>query len=218
MLFSANKILIIFSFLLLSGTGFSQDVVSTYNKPITAASADEDLAAFIAQFETSNVGNLHLYAKSTKEPVADYYYQGSELGSGFDKYLTADLRAASNVNAVLAIRYNDQNNLFIINQDNQYAANKLSLYRMDGTQLILIQDLSFLKKSWTGNYRQRDTWIQDVDGDTLLDLIQKERKINRSGKSKKVKTKIYLQQRDGTFELSNNTNVNSDNYIFENVK
>jgi len=200
---------------------FSQDVVTRNNRPVTAASSNENLAAFIGQFETSNVGNLHIYAKPKNQAIADYYYQGTVLDDGFGNYLTADLwkdlRSGASVNAVFAIRYNDQNNLFIINQNRNNVTNKISLYNMEGNQLKMIRNLAYLKETWTGSRKQMDTWIQDVDGDTLLDLIQKERKIAKNGKSRRVKTKVFLQQRDGSFQLSDNTNVNTNDYIFEDL-
>ncbi len=192
------------------------------SQDLATVSADEGLANFINQFELSNVGNLHIYAKPESQPVADYYLHGKVLGDGFGTYLTPglwkDTRSGTRVNAVFAIKYNDdQNNLFIINEHKKGKINKLGLYRLNGQQLEMVQPLAYLKKTTSGAHKQMDTWIQDVDGDTLLDLIQRKRTTSENGVSDEVITKVLLQQPDGSFQVSNDTGVNSADYIFHSV-
>ena len=59
-----------------------------------------------------------------------------------------------------------------------------------------------------------NTWIQDVNGDTRLDLIQKSRKVSKNGKVKNEKTKVFLQGPNGAFIYSEDTSVNSADYLF----
>ena len=65
---------------------------------------------------------------------------------------------------------------------------------------------------------QLDSWLQDVNGDTRLDIIQK-RKVTkkRSGKTV-VKPTIYLMGQEGKFHKTKNLGmVNLNDYIMEDL-
>ena len=76
--------------------------------------------------------------------------------------------------------------------------------------------LAYLKKK--GNkIHQLDSWMQDVNGDTRLDLIQKQRVIKPDGSIQKESTKVFLRTSKGKFKRDRKVKLNSKDYIMESI-
>ena len=177
-MFSYLSKLFVFSFFLFfSFNAYSQmDMADQDAKELDVAN---DFDLFISKFEIWNVGNLHVYSKPENTLEADYYFKGEKIGPEFQQYLATDLKHFLNkspgfIYALGLIRGLDEKNLYLVRNPTKRSPYQITLCRLDGEQLEPVQTLAYRKKVWNG-YLQLDTWIQDVDGDTLLDLIQKGR-------------------------------------------
>jgi hypothetical protein len=65
---------------------------------------------------------------------------------------------------------------------------------------------------------QQDSWLQDVNGDTRLDIITKKRTIRSNSGRLKIKTYVRLMQEDGTFKKSRKTLVDEKDYQMQKLR
>lgn len=174
-------------------------------------------AAFAAFFEEANVSNLHVYAPQSAEVPYDYYYLGRELPRGFfglfNPEWRSDLPKDFKVYAVSAIR-GDSKPYYIMRFAGQGMDPTIALFEINGEQL---DRLATLASFWCtdGYCYQRDSWIQDVDGDARLDIITKVRMTDKR-RSKEVIEEhhtIFKQLQDGTLVPTSRLDVDINDYF-----
>lgn len=174
-------------------------------------------AAFAAFFEEANVSNLHVYAPQTKEVDLDYYYKGKELPRGmfgiFNPEWRSELPKDAKAYAVSAIRGNSKP-YYIIRFAGKNYDPTIALFEMNGEQLDM---LAVLAGFWCAQQYcyQRDSWIQDVDGDTRLDIITKVRMTDKRRDKTVIEEHhtIYKQLADGTIVKTTSLDVDIDDYF-----
>jgi hypothetical protein len=224
-MFTQKYFILIFSFFLIS----SFDAMAQMDENEVTASEQNSAKlsafnSFVDKFENWNVGNLHIYSKPQTVLDIEYYFEGKPLSNDDRQFLPLDLqRQMINKNqpiyAVGSIRHTGDNNfskneMYILRMDAKKSPGQIMLYEMKNEKLVPRRVLAYNKKVW-GGYLQMETWIQDIDGDTLLDLIQKGRKVKRNGKVKKEKTKVFLLQDDGSYKEGSTNLINPADYKFE---
>ena len=170
------------------------------------------MAAFISIFDDTNVGNLHVYAPTQSEPSMDYFYHGTDITGSFDEMLPRKLkrtlrRKGSKLYATRNIR-GVNGEYYILRTTDRRGHPTLDLYELQGTKLVKVMTLANAKCKKSGGCRQLNSWIQDVNGDTRLDIIQKESKNPR-------KVMVYTQNRAGKFVRNNSVDVDGVDYQLE---
>lgn len=199
------------------------DVVLTENPyPISNQANSATMAAFISQFEDTSIGNLHVYATTEKMPSDDYFYQGKDITGTFNDMLPNKLnklvrRTNGKIYAVKSIKGNARE-MYILRAPSKKNNSELVLYKMAGTQLIPVMPLAKVSCKRSGACSQMDSWIQDINGDTRLDIIQKTQKTNRAGQVVKTKTKVYTQTQNGRYTLDKSADVKENSYLLEKMK
>ena len=191
-------------------TGFSQaETVEAAREnanpyPVVTEQPQTDKAAvFIASFNKDrNVGNLHVYS-FVNNPPEDYYFTGKEFAAGISDMYTTDLRKknrkpGAKVYAVQSIR-GEGNEYYIIREPGMSGNNRLNMYELNGDKLTFKINLADAKKAGK-NVKQTDSWVVDLDGDVLLDVVKVNSKKNADGKVLKKKVTVFFQQPDGTFK------------------
>ncbi len=170
---------------------------------VTDQPVSDKAALFINSFNKErNVGNLHVYS-FIDQPAADYYFTGREFAPGLSDMYSADLRRKNRkqnakVYAVQSIR-GEGEEYYIIREPGMSGNNRLSMYELNDDKLTFKINLADAKK--VGNkVKQTDSWIADIDGDVLLDVIRVNTKMNANGKVLRKKVTVFFQQQDGTFK------------------
>ena len=181
----------------------------------------DDFDSFKDLFEVWNVGNLHVFAPNPDTANKDYYFEGEIIEKKFRKHLPLEVQRAMLFNdqkyyAVGIIRGNNNEDFYLVRENSLQTPNQLVLYESINNQLLAKRVIAYFKMKHK-KYFQLDTWIQDLDGDTRLDLIQRSRKIIKSRKPKDVKTKVFLQNRDGEFDLSKEYEIEEKDYQFQDL-
>lgn len=185
-----------------------------------------DLELFKDKFEFWNVGNLHVYSKPMDAEMEEYYFKGNYFGLSDKQFLSDDLNnyVAANFQSVFPvgkIRYYGERDadraFYIVRKNTNKSPNEISMYELENNKLVFRKKLAYHKKAWLG-WNQMNTWIMDVNGDTLLDLVQKTRKVTRSGKYKNEKTKIFLMQQDGNYKKGDLNLIDQNDFIFEDIR
>ncbi|MFK7936694.1 MAG: hypothetical protein AB8G22_24485 [Saprospiraceae bacterium] len=183
--------------------------------PARNQATSEKATAFISVFDDTNVGNLHVYAPAIGEENEEYFYYGTDITGSFTDMLPRKLRrtllrtdgklfATKNIRGVGGEYY-------IIRTSDKQGNPVLDIYELAGTKLAKVMMLANRKCKEAG-CRQMDSWIQDVNGDTRLDIIQKRKK----GKSEKLK--VFTQNVQGKFMLDNDVQLNPTDYQLESIK
>ena len=157
----------------------------------------EDARDFSANFNVTDVGNLHVYDAELAEGTSEDYMQGVAVSPTHYRFLPKKIRRQMSkghkVYAVHSIRGEAQEYLLIKHPPVKGSV-EYGLYAFDGESLSHLVDLAghVCKGS---NCTQMDSWIRDIDGDTRLDVIQKVKKGDRP-----AKMKVYMQTDRGTFK------------------
>lgn len=174
-------------------------------------------AAFAAFFEEANVSNLHIYAPQTAEVPYDFYYKGEELPRGFFGLFNPDWRSEMpkdfKAYAVSAIRGNSKP-YYIMRFAGKDMDPTIALFEINGDKL---DHLATLASFWCADRYcyQRDSWIQDVDGDARLDIITKVRMTDKRRSKETVEEHhtIYKQLKDGTLVPTTRMDVDINDYF-----
>ncbi len=95
--------------------------------------------------------------------------------------------------------------------------NQLVLYEMQNDKLAMKQTLAFISCDKKG-CEQMDSWLQDIDGDTKLDIIQKTQTTTKGGKVKKAKTHVLSLDKNGLFRKNKKLDIDVYNYRIEKLK
>ncbi len=186
-----------------------------YPAPVSYANLTEEEAAFIALFEDKNVGNLHVYSSKSASPDVNYFYKGQPVPPALKDILPEKLALltylkGSEPHAVASIP-GEAEELYLLRIPGGDWDNQISLYAMNGGQLEKLETLAY----YDCNARrclQQDSWLQDVNGDTRLDIITRQRKIRQNNARVKYKTTVLLMQEDGTFRKSRKTDIAEKDY------
>ena len=215
---------VLLSLLLTSANLMAQEdeaiVVTPTDQPYPAGNqpANASIAAFISVFDDTNVGNLHVFSTQKEEPTADYFFQGTDITGSFNDVLPEDLksslrRTGGKIHAVRNVRGVD-GEYYILRIPNATKMPQLKMYELRGTKLVELLTLADIDCKDNGRCTQVDSWIQDVDGDTRLDVIQRRAKM-RDGQSKKIKTTVYMLDRSGNFRKSRSVDIDENSYMME---
>ena len=171
--------------------------------PAANSTASDSEARFIAAFDKDrNVGNLHVYS-FLNTPAEDYYFAGEELDNGFSEMYPEDLRddirqSNAKVYAVQSVR-GEGDEYYIIRTPGSAGNNRLAMYEVNNDKLTFKIDLADAKKSGS-QIVQTDSWILDLNGDVLLDVVRIKSVRDAEGKIIKREEIAYLQQENGTFQ------------------
>jgi hypothetical protein len=163
----------------------------------------QERQALIDLFEEREVGNLHVFANP--EPTPDYFFFGTPIEQAFPNVLPGDVSVLTILkeqepHAVFRIRGKEEE-LYLIRFPGERAGNEIALYGWDGDQLKKRRTLAY--HTCKGNRCiQVDSWIQDLDGDTWLDLIQKRKVSRKNGQKVTVKSRLFLMNQEGRLQKS----------------
>lgn len=174
--------------------------------PNLASLEDEpaDIQAFAEYFEPANVGNLHIWAATTTRPDLNYPFRGEQLPRGlyglFAANWSEELPADFDTYAVYTIKHGARD-AYILRFAGPDTYNMIGLFRL-GTD----DKLHHLRTLATyhcgdGLCIQTDSWLQDFDGDTRIDILQKSRVMQYTLLNRPTDEyqQVLLQQKDGTY-------------------
>ncbi len=181
-----------------------------------------DLSTFKGQFDEWSVGNLHVYSRDKNVTNKDYYFAGEKISPIFQQYLPNDLKKkvivqGSEPHRVASIRGLNLNDYYILRINDGKSKNTVVLYDIKKDQLRAKKTLAYFY-SKSGRTFQMDSWMQDVNGDTRLDLIQKKQIKNADKNIIKEKTKVFLQKKNGKFRRSWRTKIEASDYKMQTLK
>ena len=216
----ATLVLIIFSLstIDLFGQGKRRAGEEPFPAPASYANVTANESAFIALFEDKNIGTTHIYAPRSGSVSKDYPHQGTVISTAFQRFFPGDIARTMNIKggepvALYSIR-GGNGELYVIRTTDFNGNHSIGLYALNNESVRKVKDLAHLKCVESG-CRQMDSWLQDVDGDTRLDIIQKTTYIKTGKKNNKERTRIYSIQRNGTVKPAKKLNVEAGDYQME---
>jgi len=217
-------VVIILSFLCYAGFSTAQVDVENAEKespyPITNQAPSDEAAAFIALFNDETVGNMHVYSSLDMEADYDYLYKGEEitpeyysLFDGETLQLLAPMQAKAY--AVRSIRGEEQT-YFIMRVPSAYdeTNSNVMLFEMQGDYLESKELLAFAYEK-DGTIYQQDSWIRDIDGDTLLDIIKKYQQKEEDGTVLAETIIVKRQLPGGVFKRTDEFEIDENEYRME---
>ena len=222
MCFKLNAFYTILTVFLFAATGTAQEPEKRYKDPTPDVDPIGSLEDFVDLFEVWDLGNLHVYAKPKDMLEYDYYFKGKAVNQASRKYLPTEVKHATigsdeQVYAIGEITGIGRNDLYIIRIEEAEQPTRIMLTRLvEEGRLEKVATIAYFKPLEKG-YEQLDTWIQDVDGDGLPDMIRKTRMLDAQGQETQVETQVWLQLNDGTYQLSEDVKIQPADYIFEEI-
>lgn len=205
------------------GTAFGQiadEQIDNSQYPANNRPDTKREAIFNTYFEEANVSNMHFYTP-TEETGTDYFFEGKELPRGlygiFAEGWREDMPADFKAYAVYSIR-GDGKPFYVLRFSGEDVDPTIGLFEMAANKL---HHKATLATYWCGESYclQKDSWIQDFDGDTRLDILIKV-KMTDDRRKKQVIEEYYsiLQQADtGNFKPNSKMDVNVNDYFMEEV-
>ena len=193
-----------------------EDLDALTNYPANNVSDDDLIEAFYESFQPSNVGNMHVYASA--QPDDDDFFNGEELGIEMRRLFSNRTKrglGSRQPYAVAKIR-GEAEQLFLMRHPDRQGNPSIVLYDLRNGSVDPVMTLATTKCRTNGSCQQTDSWIQDVDGDTRLDIIQKRGTV-RDGSVMRERTMVYRQFEDGSFrrDRSLEREVDADSYRME---
>lgn len=187
-------------------------------------SAQEDFsskswAAFDEHFDVSDVGNLHIYSPTDAQNNPDFTFYGTPLDRGlyglFSSNWRKDLPEDFKTYALYKIRHGSDD-AYIMRFAGTGTQNMIALFTKKGDKLVFLRNLSTYYCGYSSCW-QMDSWIQDFDGDTRLDILQKARveQFTLMGAPVDEYTQTLRQQRDGSYYPTSEFEINLDDYNFK---
>ena len=166
--------------------------------PVTNVYDDPAAQDFVAGFNVTDVGNLHVYdAELADAATAEDYMQGVAIAPTAYRFLPKAIKkqmsSGHKVYAVHSIRGEGQEYLLVKHPPLRGGV-EYGLYAFDGERMQHLVDLAGYSCNGS-SCTQMDSWIRDIDGDTRLDVIQKKKRPNG-----KTVMKVYMQTDDGRFK------------------
>ncbi len=185
-----------------------------YPAPVSYQNISIEQAKFIKLFESKNVGNLHVYPLVKQDDGSDFF-EGKPIDSGYADLLSGDLAKQTFIRnaeprAVFSIRGNDEE-YYIIRLPADVSKGEIAIYGWNNGKLEKRQTLATYACKRT-RCVQMDSWIQDVNGDTRLDVIQVKKTTRANGKKVKIEKVLYLMNDKGVFKKSNDDQVDFSDY------
>jgi len=182
-----------------------------YPAPAMYDNLTTEEAAFIALFDDKNIGNTHVYVPRKGEKLGDHEPYGSVISNTYGSFLPSDMQRMVNVKgseprALYSIR-GGNGELYVIQAQDFSGKQHIGLYALSNEKLTKIQDLASLTCDKSG-CKQMDSWLQDIDGDTRIDIIQKV--MNQKGE---MNTKTYRIQRDGSLKMDEKLTIDETDYV-----
>lgn len=186
--------------------------------PILAQESANDKAweAFEEKFKVENVGNLHLYAATAKQNNPDFTFYGTPVDRGLYGLFSAnwreDLPEDFETYALYKIRYG-ASDAYLLRFAGTGTQNMIGLFTKKNDKLVFIRTLASYYCSTTSCW-QMDSWLQDFDGDTRLDILQKARVVQFTLMDAPIDeyTQVLRQKKDGTFYPTDEFSIALKNY------
>ena len=163
----------------------------------------QERQALIDLFKEQEVGNLHVF--TNPDPAPDYFFLGTPIEQAFPNVLPGAVSVLTIIKgqeprAVYRIRGKEEE-LYLIRFPGERAKDEIALFGWDGDQLKKRRTLAY--HTCHGNRCiQVDSWIQDLDGDTWLDLIQKKKISRKNGQKVTIQSQVYLMNQEGRLQKS----------------
>ena len=203
---------LLFSLLLVAGTLSAQSIPQEREQampyPVTNAYDTPQTRDFAADFEVTDVGNLHVYDPELATGTSREYMMGTAIAPANYRYLPGKLKGAlssgQKAYAVHAIR-GEGESYFLVRHPAVKGV-ELGLYRFDGEEMQHLLDLAGYQCK-EDRCAQMDSWIIDLDGDTRLDVVQKIKKGNRP-----AKMRVYQQTDKGSFRRNRTMRPDPETY------
>lgn len=217
-----SRILLFPIFLLFFTSAISQVTydIPVYEDPDIGGMEYEDAMVFKDFFEHTNVGNMHVYPSSERNPTSDYYFHGEKIRRKWYKYFDRKWSTAHSKRytayATYAITIGDDLH-FLIRFEGRKYDNSIELFTLNRGVITHRQTLASYNYE-LGIESQLDSWIQDFDRDTRKDILKKF-SINYYWKERPEEyTVLYKQLSDSDFEKNENMDVDTQDFIMHETK
>ena len=164
--------------------------------PVINSYDSEEARNFAADFNVTDVGNLHVYDAELADGTSEDYMSGVDIAPTNYRFLPnkikKQLSKGYKAYAVHSIRGEGQS-YYIVKHPPLRNGVEYGLYRFDGKKMKHLVDLAGYGCDG-GTCTQLDSWIRDIDGDTRLDVIQKKKDGDQP-----ATMKVYMQSDGGKF-------------------
>lgn len=179
------------------------------NYPITNTIVNSALKTWAEDFPNKNVGLLHVYTDPLVDPNEVYLMRGEEISSVSKALLPKKFqRMARRMNATLygsAAIAGTNENLYLLRMDGMMS-DRIEMFAIRGNKIKHLKTLAF-RKCADGLCAQMDSYITDVDGDGIFDLIQIKRIQNRSGERVAKPKAFVMKNRKRTWKRTRNLDL-----------
>lgn len=176
-------------------------------------------AAFEENFEVSNVGNLHLFAPTSTQNNSDFTFYGTPIERGLYRLFSANWRdelpSDFSTYALYKIRYG-ASDAYLLRFEGTGTENMIGLFTKKDDQLVFVRTLASYHCSDSMCW-QMDSWLQDFDGDTRLDILQKARIVQFTlmGAPIDEYVQVLRQNNDGSFSTTEKFSISLKDYQFK---
>jgi hypothetical protein len=200
-------LLLLFLFVGAAGITFAQS-----NDERTAINAYKQL------FEESNVGNLHVYSLDRNSNSPDDYFYGERIPRGLYGLFSANWRDEFpddfEAYALFKIKHG-ASDAYLMRFAGLGTQNLIGLFAIEEEKVVFLRILSSHSCN-NSTCWQTDSWIQDFDGDTRLDILQKVRVLQFTLMNAPVEeySQVLRQDKSGRFVVTKEVNIDLSDYKF----
>ena len=141
----------------------------------------------------------HLYPILRVDNPGNYPFIGSLVDTSLYRYFDAETVSVWNNAGGEVMAVGQYGGLFICRIPGRYVSSDIALFRNDGNKMTRLEIIAW---AWCdeGWCNQQDAWLQDVNGDGRVDVIQHYTLTDDKGKIREERMTVLVQDEEGHFK------------------
>lgn len=155
--------------------------------------------------------DLHLYAVSYPNEVADYPYHGTEIPYDLYLFFGEELTESWQDLGWGVYAIGKYHGYYLLRIPGRYTSDQIALYEAENQQMV---HRASLASKWCdeGWCNQQDAWLQDLNADHRFDIITHYAQLDEQGEAIVESMEVKLQTVTGDFVKTNELNVEPEAY------
>lgn len=164
----------------------------------------------------SDAAPLHLYPILRVDNPGNYPYQGSLIDTALYRYFedeTAEIWNTAGGEVMAVGRYG---NFFITRIPGRYVSSDIALFKNTDDKFTRVETIAW---AWCdeGWCNQQDAWLQDINKDNLIDIVQHYTLTDDKGRVREERITVLLQNEEGSFKEEKTLKPRKENYKMANL-
>lgn len=163
-----------------------------------------------------NAASLHLYPILRVDNPGNYPFKGTLIDTALYRYFEEETAEIWNTAGGDVLAVGKFGNFYITRIPGRYVSSDIALFKNTGDEFTRVETIAW---AWCdeGWCNQQDAWLQDVNKDNLVDIVQHYTLTDDKGKLREERITVLLQNEEGSFKEEQTLKPRKENYKMANL-